>query len=80
MPSDSPRTELDLYCRNCSHMTRAIGVGVCLWCKSPNIGVQPELLGPTRAMGPITDPSDKEPTKHQRFKEGFALLRMAGDL
>lgn len=64
------------FCRNCWHITEPIGdPAICRWCHSPNIGVQPAILGPTRAMGHITEPEDKEPTKHQRLKEGFALLR-----
>jgi hypothetical protein len=67
---------LDHFCRNCSHMTRPIGVGVCLFCKSPNIGIH-QHTGPipqSRAMGIIPEPEDREPTKHQRLKAGFAIL------
>lgn len=69
-------TSLHWFCRNCSHMTIPDGPPlICCWCHSPNIGINPELCGPTRAMGSITEPEDRQPTKHQRLKEGFALLR-----
>lgn len=80
MTNEETREPLDWFCRNCWHMTKPIGIGVCLWCKSPNIGTQSQLLRRTRAMGNITEPEDREPTKHQRLKEGFGLLRQSGDL
>ena len=64
------------YCRNCCHITKPVGdPAICMHCKSLNIGFQPRLLIPRRAMGIITEPADREPTKHQRLKDGFALLR-----
>lgn len=65
------------YCRNCFHLTYPSGERICAWCKSPNIGPQPSILGPTQAMGGISEPEDREPTKHRRLKDGFWLLRQA---
>jgi hypothetical protein len=63
-----------LYCRACHHLTYEIDGKRCAWCKSQSIGVQPRILGRTRPMGPITEPEDREPTKHRRLREGFAIL------
>jgi len=69
---------LEHYCSNCHHMTQPIGdPDICRWCHSPAVGLAPQPLVKQRAMGPITEPEDKEPTKHQRLKEGFALLHAA---
>jgi hypothetical protein len=72
--------DLTWFCRNCWHMTKPIGVGVCLWCKSLDISEQPKTVVSRRAMGVIPEPEDREPTKHQRLQEGFAILRQGGDL
>ena len=50
---------------------------LCEWCKSADIGGQPKLIEHVRCMGSITEPEDREPTKHQKLKEGFALLHAA---
>ena len=77
---DSTADQLEWFCRACSHLTKYVGAGVCEHCGSSKIGVQADFLRKTRAMGPITEPDDKNPTKHQRLKEGFAILHQAGDL
>jgi len=64
---------LDYYCRDCHHLTDSVD-GNCMWCNSPSIGIQSHLCQPRRAMGPITEPDDNPPTKHQRLKDGFAML------
>jgi hypothetical protein len=67
-----------IYCRGCHHYTYLVDGGRCAWCKSTGTGGQVGLVRKTRAMGPIREPEDREPTKHQRLKEGFAMLQ--GDL
>lgn len=71
-------TELNWFCWNCHHMTEPIGVGVCRWCKSPKIGTANHPAGPlaqSRHMGRIAEPEDREPTKHQRLRDGFSMLQ-----
>jgi hypothetical protein len=62
------------YCRACFHMTYLVDGDRCAWCKSTSTGIQPHLVMPRRAMGMIPEPEDRQPTKHQRLREGFARL------
>ena len=67
------------YCSACQHFTYEIDGGRCCWCKSGWVGAAPQMLERKRAMGFIPEPADKEPTKHQRLKEGFAMLHSGED-
>lgn len=72
-------------CDDCKHVFEAenevAGVTLvfydCPFCGSQKVRQAGDVLRKTRVMGPITDPSDRQPTKHQRLKEGFAMLRGA---
>jgi hypothetical protein len=63
-----------VYCRGCGHYTYAMDGNRCAWCKGLNIGVHPCLISGRRHMGPIQD-LERKPTKHQRLREGFAMLK-----
>jgi hypothetical protein len=69
---------LEWFCWNCHHMTHSVGAGICAWCKSPRIGTANHPAGPipqSRRTGRfLRYEESKQPTKHQRLMEGFALL------